>query len=535
MIYIFGHKNPDTDSICSSIALSYLKNKLGVKTMARASGHLNNETKFVLNYFRVTAPQYLNDVRIRVKNIKYNKKAIVNKNDSIFNAYLKMIEQNTTGVAIIDDDKKLVGFVSMKDVARYLISNAKERVKTTLDNVLQTINATTVVKFTNEIKGNVRLVGLKSSTLKETITLYPDDIVIIGDRERVVEYAIDSNVKVIILLKDSVIDNKLLERAKEKKITIIRSHLTSFEIATKIPLSNYVTSIMSNNKPVTVFNDDYYTDFQSIISKTHYTNYPVINHKNECLGLIDVNNQNKYSKQKVILVDHNNYSQSVVGIEEADIIEIIDHHNLGSIGTTMPINFRCKPVGCTSTVIYEIFNENKITIPKNIAGLMMSAIISDTLLFTSPSTTQEDRDAVEKLSKIAKVDVEKYGYEMIKASSSVKGLTINQQIYQDYKSYTVGSKQIGIGQLMTMDFDDIYVRLDEYVQKLEEIRASSDGVFALFITDIIKNGSYVLYDSQSENIIRESFNLDEIHQGIFLKGVVSRKKQMLPAIMEIMK
>ena len=282
---------------------------------------------------------------------------------------------------------------------------------------------------------------------------------------------------------------------------------------------------------MTVNNDDYFTDFKTMTHKVNHTNYPVINNKNECLGLIRLTGPNDYEKQKVILVDHNNLAQSVDGIEEADILEIIDHHNLGAIGTSVPINFRSKPVGCTSTMLYDLFVEEKVSIPKNIAGLMLSAILSDTLLLTSPTTTEDDRFAAVKLANIAKVDIDTYGLEMLKAASSIAGKSVAELINMDLKTYSVGNKTLGISQIMTMDFDTIKENIDEFINKLNEMVNTNYSIVVIFITDIIKNGSYVLYNTKSADIIADSFGIKNIHQGVFLPKMVSRKKQILPAIL----
>ena len=532
--YIFGHRNPDTDSICSSIALSYLKNKLGEKTIPRASGHLNNETKFVLKYFGIPEPQYINDVRIRLKNIKYDKKAAIHMHDTILNAYKHMTEQKITAVPVIDDNKKIVGFVAMKDLARYLIDDKTNHINTSFDNILKTLNGDTVVKVDDDINGNVKVIAAQRATLEEEIKLNKNDIIIVGDRYKILNYAIESKVKMIVISFNLHIADELIEKAIDNNVNIIRCKMSSFEIAKTILLSNYLISINSKIDPVIVCEDDYYQDFITLQRKTNYTNYPVVNRKNECLGSISMSWPNEYHKQKVILVDHNNFAQSVEGIEEADIQEIYDHHNLGSIGTSNPIVFRCMTVGCTATLIYDLFKENRVEIPKDIAGIMLSSIISDTLLFTSPTTTEKDKRVANNLATIAEVDVKKYGIQMLKAASSVKDLTVNEQIFQDYKSYNVGDQQIGIGQLVTLDFEDLSSNIDEYVKRLDELRSVHPGVYLLFVTDILSNGSYVIYDTKSEDIIKDSFNLDHIEQGIFVKGLVSRKKQILPPIMERM-
>lgn len=533
-IFIFGHKNPDTDTVCSSIALSYLKNALGAKTVPKVLGNINNETKFVLNYFNEPVPSYLNDVRVRIKNIKYDKKAYINENASIDSAFKLMQKQNITAIPLIDEKKKLTGYVTLKEIARYLINGNKEIVHTKFDNIIDTLNAKVITKFDDYISGDILIAGLQSKTIQKEIELSEKDILIVGDRHKVLEYAINSKVKLIILPLNINIEKRLIKKAEKNKINIIASEFDSFQIASKILLSNYIKSINVNKNPVTINNDDYYEDFKTMTHKINHTNYPIVNNKNECLGLIRLTGPNDYEKQKVILVDHNNLAQSVDGIEEAEILEIIDHHNLGTIGTKVPINFQSKPVGCTATIIYEKFVKNKVPIPRNIAGLMLSAIISDTLLLTSPTTTEDDKFVAIKLAKLAKVDIDKYGLEMLKAASSIEGKSIPELIKTDFKSYVVGNKVLGISQIMTMDFDTIKENINEYIKILNEMVEASYSVVAIFITDIIKNGSYVIYNDKSIDIIKDSFGLDNIYQGMFLPKIVSRKKQIQPNIISVL-
>ena len=529
--FIFGHKSPDTDSVCSSIALSYLKNELGGKTVPKVLGNINNETKFVLNYFKVPVPSYLNDVRVRIKNIKYDKKAYIDEYASIDAAFKLMQKQNITAIPLVDEKKKLTGYVTLKEIAKYLINGNKEIVNTKLDNIIDTLNAKVITKFDDYVSGDILIAGLQSKTIQKEIDLSDKDILIVGDRYKVLEYAIESHIKLIILPLNINLDKKIIKKAEKNKINIIASELDSFQIANKILLSNFIKNINTNKNPVTVHNDDYFTDFKTMTHKVNHTNYPIINNKNECLGLIRLTGPNEYEKQKVILVDHNNLAQSVDGIEEANILEIIDHHNLGAIGTSVPINFRSKPVGCTSTMIYDMFTENKISIPKNIAGLMLSAILSDTLLLTSPTTTEDDRFAAVKLANIAKVDIDTYGLEMLKAASSIEGKSVEELIKTDFKTYNVGTKTLGIGQIMTMDIDTIFENITEYVNKLNEMVDTNYSIVVILITDIIKNGSYVIYNEKAANIVSDSFGLKNVHQGIFLPKMVSRKKQILPAIL----
>ena len=532
--YIFGHKNPDTDSVCSSIAFSYLKNELGGKTVPKVLGNINNETKFALNYFKVPVPSYLNDVRVRIKNIKYDKKAYISETASINAAFKLMQKQNITAIPLIDDKKKLTGYVTLKEIARYLINGNKEIVHTKLDNIIETLNAKVITKFDDYISGDILIAGLQSKTIQKEVDLSPRDILIVGDRYKVLEYAIESHVKLIILPLNVNLDKKIIKKAENNQINIIASELDSFQIANKILLSNFVKSININKSPMTINNEDYYNDFKNMTHRVNHSNYPVVNNKGECLGLIKLTGPNEYEKQKLILVDHNNFAQSVDGLDEADILEIIDHHNIGDIGTTLPINFRSKPVGCTSTMIYEMYKENHINIPKNMAGLMLSAILSDTLLLTSPTTTEDDKFVAVKLANIAKVDIDKYGLEMLKAASSIEGKSVEELINTDFKSYVVGDKLLGISQIMTMDIETVEKNIDEFIAKLNEMVSKEYSIVTIFITDIIKNGSYVLYNDAAANIIQDSFGLKDIHQCMFLSKIVSRKKQIQPNIISVL-
>ena len=241
---------------------------------------------------------------------------------------------------------------------------------------------------------------------------------------------------------------------------------------------------------------------------------------------------NKYDKRPVILVDHNQPSQSVDGIEEANIIEVIDHHNLGTLGTAMPINFRSMPVGCTCTILYKMFEESNVEIPKDIAGIMLSAILSDTLLFKSPTTTDVDIEIGHKLAEIAGEDIEEYGYKMFKAASSVSGMSIEEIIHYDMKTFKYDKSNLAIGQVTTMDYEELSKRKDEIINELNKMcEIGNYEVALLFITDVIKNGSYIYYNEASQEIVEEAYG-KKIVQGMYMDGVVSRKKQMLPPLLE---
>ncbi|MCI8394320.1 MAG: putative manganese-dependent inorganic diphosphatase [Bacilli bacterium] len=531
-ILIFGHKNPDTDSVCASISLSYLKNHLGANTAPRVLGHINKESKFVLDYFKVKEPEYLNNVKVQLRSIDYNKEVLAKENMSVKNAMQFMQDKKVTALPIIQSDNKLLGFVTLKEIATLLVNGVRESLNTNYQNIIETLDGSEILRFQDEIEGNILIGSYQSQTFVEEVNLNSNHILIIGDRYKVLNHAIEQKIKLIILTGNHQLPSDLLEKAKENKINVIATKLDTFNTGNLITLSNYVKTIVMNTTPITVLNTDYRTDFIDLANKIGHTNYPLVNKKQECLGLIKITDVDKYEKQKVILVDHNNLAQSVPGIEEADIEEIIDHHNLGAIGTSVPINFRSMPVGCTCTIIYKMYQEFEVNIPKDIAGLMLSAILSDTLIFQSPTTTEEDRVAAEKLAQIADVEIEKYGREMLTEASSIKGMTIEEVFYQDFKSYKVANTTLGISQIITMDFENIKSNMTEYITKLDEIANGEYGVVTLFITDVIQNGSYILFNQKAKDLIREAFNLPNIEEGTFIPGLVSRKKQMLPNIME---
>ena len=382
--------------------------------------------------------------------------------------------------------------------------------------------------------GRVLTATYGKETFMERITLTNDDILIIGDRKSLLEYAINSCVKLIILIGDSEIDTMLLGKARKNRVNIIKTKFSSYEVGKLISLSNYIKHFVRSEEESVTFNEvDYLSDFLEQSKNLKHTNYPIINKKNECTGVLTLTDTNNVNRKKVILVDHNNFSQSVDGLEEADILEIVDHHNIGDIVTKKPINFRNSSCGCVSTIIYEMYKENNIDLPSNIAGLLASAIISDTILLTSPTTTLRDVEALEKLSTIANIDYKEYGMNMLKAGMSIKGLSDRDILNKDFKTYKVNDDLIGIGQILISDYKTIRRKFNDLVLFLnEEAKSKNYKVLTLFVTDIFDNKSYCLFNSDANDIIKVAFNLEDAFEGVELSGVVSRKVQIAPYIMD---
>ena len=533
-VYIFGHKMPDTDSVCASISLSYLKNKLGMKTEPRVLGALNKETKFVLDYFNIPEPEFLNDVKVQIKNMNYNTEAMVEEHTSIFEAYKYLVQCGVTGFPLVNKNKKLTGYINVKGISRYLIEGDINYLYTSYDNILKTLNANEVLRFDDEIEGNILAAAYKSETFVNRVKLNPDNVVLVGDRYKIQEYCVESGIKLMILVNNVKLSNDLLEIAKKNKVNIVCVPMGTYKTSNMVKLCNYVKLININSAPVTFNVFDYRNDFIEISSKLGHTNYPIVNKKNICLGMLRLVDSSEFERKQVILVDHNQQSQSVDGIDEASILEVIDHHNLGTIGTSMPINFRCMPVGCTCTIIYKLYQEAGVKIPKDIAGIMLSAILSDTLLFKSPTTTSIDVEIGGELAKIAGLNIEEYGTKMFKAASSVAGLSVEEIIHSDMKTFKYGESNMAIGQCITMDFDELLERKDEIVAGLNDMTEHGKySVALLFVTDIIKNGSYLFFNDNSEEILEEAYGIEHANQGVYLDGMVSRKKQMLPPLLEL--
>lgn len=531
-IFIFGHKKPDTDSVVASIALSYLKNQLKMNTEPRILGDINNETKYILNYFNVPVPKYLNDVKLKIKDVNYSKGFEINEKKSIFNCYNYIKNNKISTLPIIDSNGNFLGATSMKDIARDLIENNKEKLDSSYDNIIETLAGKIITRFNDEIKGNILIASYKSTTFIENVKLDNGTILIVGDRHSIIEYAVKQGVKMIILTNNTKIKDEHLKIAINNKVNIISTKYNTFNVSQKIGLCNYISTIETDKNITYVQETDELNDFINLANKTKFSNFPVLNKNNKCLGVISLAEASEKNRQRVIMVDHNEYNQSVDGIEEAEILEIIDHHKIGVLDTKIPINFRNMPVGSTSTIIYLLYKENNIPIPNNIAGILMGAILSDTLLFKSPTTTNLDKEIVNSISSKINIDYETFAYDMFKAGSNILDKTPEEIIYSDFKNFTINNKKIGIGQISTLNPEHILKNKNNYIDLLNKISKDLDyAIVALFVTDIMNNCSHCLYNIYSEEILNNCFSR-KIYQGIALPGIISRKKQIIPSIME---
>ena len=531
--FVFGHKKPDTDSVCSSIALAYLRNQLGDNAIPRILGDLNSETEFVLNYFKFKTPKYLNDVRLQIKDLEYGKGLYCYENDSLYNIIETLKDKHLSSIPIVNNKKKYLGLVSMKNIANVLISWNYDELNTSYNNIIKTLNGEKIQKFDDELTGHILVASYRSTTFIKNINISKDTILIVGDRHSIIEYAVEKGAKAIIVTGNNIIKEKHIEIAKKNHVNIIRTPLRTYNVVKVISMCNYAKTLIETD--VTYFNElDYVRDFNDEHTRLRHKVYPVINRDGECLGVIQPSDVNNKIRKKVFLVDHNEKEQSVDGLDDAEIVGVVDHHKLGTIGTAEPINFRNMPVGCTATIIYRMFRENHVDVPKNIAGLLLSAIISDTLLFRSPTTSELDITTANTLAKHINLDIDRYAIEMFKAGSSIKDKTMEEILFTDYKIFNEDDYKIGVGQINTLNIDEIKKKEKQLLNVIEKEGKNNDyDILALFVTDIIKEGSYIYYLEKGKSILEKAFNIEKLEQGYYMEGIISRKKQIIPNILNI--
>ena len=539
-VYVIGHKNPDTDSICSAIAYADLRQKVtGQVHEAKRAGHVNDETAYVLDRFGVEAPKLLTDVRLQVRDLDIHEMPGLKPNASIRDTWERMRQEQAKTLPIVKDDE-LVGVVSTGDIAKSYMdvydSEILSKARTQYRNIVKTLDGTMITG--NEhgyfMRGKVAI-GASSPNLMEEF-IEKDDLVILGDREEAQACAVNIDASCMVICKDAEVSPKLIQKAKEQSIVIIQTPYDTFTTARlinqSIPVKFYMTS-----GPLTMFRmNDYVDDIKDIMAKKRFRDFPILDRHGRFKGFISRRRFLGASKKKVILVDHNERSQAVDGIEEAEIIEILDHHRLGDIETVSPITFRNQPVGCTATIINQMYEENEIEVPREIAGLLCGAIISDTLLFRSPTCTPLDERTAKKLAKISDIDLEQMAQEMFNAGSNLKGKSAEDICFQDFKQFTVNDTIFGVGQITSMSKEELAAIRDMMTEHLPKVlEAHNLNMIYFMLTDILAESTELLcVGTGARGIALSAFDLPDNAKSLILKGVVSRKKQLIPVLVETM-
>ena len=540
-IFVIGHKNPDTDSICSAIAYCDIKNRTtqDSKYIAKRAGQINEETEYVLNRFGVQPPGYLSNIGTQVKDMDIRLSPEANKSMSLKNAWDLMQENSIVSLPIREKDGTLEGLITIGDIAKsymdttdsYLLSRAR----TQYQRIAETIGGKVVEGNGHGyfIQGKIMVATANPDKMKEYVE--ENDMIIMGNREEDHLQAIEQNVSCIIVGLGIEVTEKVLKLAHEKDIIIISSPYDTFTISRLINQSIPVKYIMKTESLVTFNTEDFTDDIQDVMIKHRHRAFPVIDKKGKCIGTISRRNFLDMHRKKVVLVDHNEKDQAVDNIDKAEIMEIIDHHKLGTLQTMQPISFRNQPVGCTGTIMYQMYGEQKLEIPPKIAGLLCAAIISDTLMFRSPTCTLQDKMAAGALALIADISIEEFAREMFKAGSNLKDKSPEEIFYQDYKKFIAeGDVCFGVGQISSMDADE----LKEIKERLLPFMVSECGRHGVsrvyfMLTNIMEQSTELLfYGEGSEEMAVNAFKMQPENGTIYLKGVVSRKKQLIPPLME---
>jgi inorganic diphosphatase len=535
-VYVFGHQKPDTDAVASAISAAFLMNQKykEYEFVPRILGKVSKETDFILKKFNVDTPEFLNDVKLKVKNISYRKDFYIHEDNSIKDAYDFITEHSTSGVPIVDHNLTVKSVITLKDIAK-LLMNLSTSLDTTMDNILKAINGRIVNKVDEKIVGNIFVTSYRSTTFKEKEVLKKEDIVITGDRHSIIEQAVTSKVKMLILTNGNYMKEEHLALAIKNDINVIKTDLSIFEVMQLLKLSNSLKTYKGNDV-VCLYENDFSERIEELEKKYNYTNLPVIDKDDKCLGLLRYNETFEVNKVKVLLVDHNEKNQSVEGLDEADIIEIIDHHKLGNVSTDKPINLRCMTLGSTCTVLYLMYKEQNINIPIDIKGIMLSAILSDTLCLKSPTTTKTDEEVVHTLAKELDINYEEYALEMFKEGSDLSDKDPEDIVTQDFKRFTMDDYLIGVGQVFVTGMDAIKEKQPFLKDALESVKKAGDFyATTLFVTDILTSTSYLYYTDSFKDELEKAFKIENLEQGYCLPEIVSRKKQIIPKIMEVYK
>lgn len=535
-VYVVGHKNPDTDSICSAIAYAKLKKKLtGEEYTPRRAGQLNEETQYVLDRFKVKTPALLSDLRVQIKDVELRKVEGLNGSVSIKTAWARMKELNLKTLPVTREGR-LEGLITIGDIATsymdvydsFILSASRTQYR----NIATTIGGEVVVGNGHSfmVKGKVAIAASSRGLMADFIE--ESDLLILGNRRDVQQDAINLNVSCIVVCQGAEIPEDIIAQAREKEIVIISTPHDTFTVARQINQSIPVKRFMTTEGLITFSMRDYVDDVKEVMAKRKFRDFPILDNKGNFLGFISRRRLLNSRRKQVILVDHNEKSQAVDGIEEADVLEIIDHHRLSSIQTIGPVFFRNQPVGCTATIIYQMYQEEGIEVDPVTAALLCSAIISDTLMFRSPTCTPLDEASARKLAEIGNINIEELALEMFNAGSNLKGKSAEEIIFLDFKQFTVNETVMGVGQINSMsktELKDIKAVVLPYMEKARK-KNHLDMIFFMLTNIVTESTELLCCGPEAQSKVIMAYDLREDTEDILLKGVVSRKKQLVPTL-----
>ena len=541
LVYVSGHRNPDTDSICSAIAYSYLLNATNkYNAIPVRLGEINRETEYVLKRFGVEHPVLLKTVKQKVEDLNYDKVTVFSKDLTLKTAWFLLKQQNLKSAPILDEHGQLLGLLSTSNIIEGYMdqwdSEVLKKAKTPVENVIDTLEANVI--YLNEslkvVEGDIHIAAMSGSEAKKRI--HENDVVIVGgDRSDDLEELISVKPSLIVLTGSLTADENVVKKCEEQGISIISTPFNTYQTSQQIVQAIPVEYVMIKGDIKTFSTDDTLDYMKEVMSETRYRGYPVIDLNNRCVGSISRFALLKGLRKKVILVDHNERGQSIPGVEEADILEIVDHHRVADIQTVGPLLFRGEPLGSTATIVTKIFDELDVEMPSHIAGLLLGAVVSDTLLFKSPTCTPVDTKIAKKLAEIAGVDIQEFAMEMFKAGTSLVGKTVDEIFNQDFKKFSFDNLQVGVAQVNSMDIEGFLPYKKDMLDYMNKFAEDNNLEFTLLLlTDIINANSEIFVGGPRPELVEKAFNVQLTECQGTLVGVISRKKQVVPAITAVM-
>ena len=541
-VIVVGHKNPDTDSICSAIAYAYLKNHTDDKSYeAMRAGKLNQETKFVLNYFKQATPELCSDVQLQLKDVAYRVVDGIDENISLKDAWNIMRDEKIDSLAILNKKKLLSGLITVKSIANINMDIYDNKIlgsaKTSYKNIIETIQGELIVGDKNAyIEKGKLLIGAANPDVLENY-IDEGDIVILGNRYESQLCAIEMKAECIIVCSEDNISKTIQILAREKGCSIIKTNHDTYTIARLISQSPPVKYFMKTENLISFDMELPLEEARQVMASVRHRYFPLLAENGTYLGMMSTRNLLNSRRKEIILVDHNEKTQAVDGLDQADILEIIDHHRIGNLETLQPVFFRNQPLGCTATIISQMYFEKNTAIPKEIAGLLCAAIISDTLMFRSPTCTNVDRTMATELSIIAGIDIEDFSDKMFEEGSNMEGKNPEEIFYQDFKIFNVGELSFGVGQSNFMNKNAIKnaeTLVKPYLeQALEKERV--DMIFYLVTNVLSEQSNLLMYGGAAEAFCEKAFNKKVTDGTVLLDGLMSRKKQFLPPMMLAMR
>lgn len=536
LIYVTGHKNPDSDSICAAYAYAEFKNKTGdIEALPVRLGDVNQETQYILDYFKAKAPQILKTVKLKVEDLNFDYISPISPDISLKMAWNIMRDKSIKTLPVADENDHLLGLLAVSNLTSCYMDIWDNRIlaksNTTLDNIIDTLSAKTsyINENTKYFPGKIAVTAMQPDSMVNHIEA--GDIAIVGDREEVQIALINLKVSLIIVTGSHSPSDEVVELAKENGVTIIVTPYDSFTTSRLIIQSIPVGYVMIKENIVAFSTEDLVDDIKGVMAETRFRSYPVTDTNGRVLGTVSRFHLISNHKKKVIQVDHNERGQSVDGLEDAEVVEIIDHHRVADIQTSNPIYFRNEPIGSTSSIVAKCFFENGIRPSRKAAGLLCGAIISDTLLFRSPTCTPQDKYICKKLADIAGINIEEFAKEMFKAGTSLKGKTVEQIFNQDFKPFSIEDIKVGIAQVNTMDIEGFMPLKEEMLAYMTtKAKEANLDMVMLLLTDILNEGSQILVAGDKPEIVEKAFKVTIENNEAFLPGVLSRKKQVVPPI-----